>query len=303
MTITQMRYYKTVCQYMSLTKASKVLHVSQPALSMAIKEIENNYGVALFHHNANSLSITEIGMMLLDEVTTIIDLYDHLETMLTDHLLDKKYVRVGFSSMNGRNAILTMISDFRRQHPDIQLLFTEDSIQQHYKALDCGKVDVIIAEKKPEMSEEEWNESALYRHKKLGKVNMSFAVSAEHPLANQDAVSWQDIAKLPLVLLDQSNHFTLTIQRKLEALNCETNKEIYYTTQISTVEQFIENNVACGFLPTEVIEDNPGIRGLSCPQLLDDWLYLVYRKDHHASLSTRQFIQTAVDTFALHASA
>ena len=59
MTITQMRYFKTVCQYMSLTKASKVLHVSQPALSMAIKEIENNYGVALFHHNANSLSITQ----------------------------------------------------------------------------------------------------------------------------------------------------------------------------------------------------------------------------------------------------
>ena len=297
MTITQMRYYKTVCQYMSLTKASRELHVSQPALSMAIKEIENNYGVALFHHNSNSLAITEIGAALLDEITNIIDLCDHLESMMTEHLLDRKYVRVGFVSMNGKNAILTMISDFRRQHPDIQLYLTEDSIQQHYKALDCGKVDVIIAEKKPEMSQEEWNDSSLYLHKKLGKINMSFAVSADHPLAKQDAVSWQEIAKLPLVLFDRSHHLTLTVQRELEASRCQMPREIYYTTQISTVEQFIENNVACGFLPTEVIEENPCIHGLSCPQIVDDWLYLVYRRDHHASLPIRQFIQTAVDTF------
>lgn len=303
MTITQMRYYKTVCQYMSLTKASKVLHVSQPALSMAMKELESSCGVALFHHYANSLAITEIGMVLLDEVTAIIDLYDHLENMLTEHTLDKKYVRVGFTSLNGRSEIFTTISEFRRQYPDIQLVFTEDSLQQHYRALDSGRVDVIIAEKKPDLSIEEWNESALYRHKKLGKISMSFAVSAEHPLAKKDMVTWQEIAQQPLVLLDRSNQFTQAVQRELEAQSRQSDKEIFYTKQISTVEQFVENRVACGFLPTEVIEANPRIHGLSCPQLIDEWLYLVYRKDHRTSLSTRQFIQTAIDTFALQASA
>ena len=303
MTITQMRYFKTVCQYMSLTKASRELHVSQPALSMAIKEIENTYGLALFHHNANSLAITEVGTVLLQEVSTIIDLYDHLEIMLSDHILEKNYVRVGFVSMNGKNAILTMISEFRRLHPEIQLFLTEDSTQELYKALDCGKVDLISAEKKPEVSQKEWNDSSLYRHKKLEKIQMSFAVSAMHPIAKRTFVSWQDISKLPLVLPDKFNQLSKTVQRELEASQCSMPKEVYYTTQISTVEQFIENNVACGFLPTEIIEDNPCICALPCPPIMDDWLYLVYRKDQHMTLPIRQFIQTAVDSFVLNKSA
>ena len=89
MTLIQMKYYMTVCQYMSLTKASRELHVSQPALSMAIKKLEDKCGVSLFHHAANSLAITDHGIVLLEEITTIVNQYRNLEQLLSGNLLNR----------------------------------------------------------------------------------------------------------------------------------------------------------------------------------------------------------------------
>ena len=71
MTLIQMLYFYTVCEYMSFTKAAEKLRISQPALSSAIRQVEEKCGVELFKHRANSISITDERIVLRQPIYLI----------------------------------------------------------------------------------------------------------------------------------------------------------------------------------------------------------------------------------------
>ena len=61
MTLNQIRYFVTVCQYQNFTKAAEKLHISQPGISKAMTELESECGTALFHRMHNSITLTPQG--------------------------------------------------------------------------------------------------------------------------------------------------------------------------------------------------------------------------------------------------
>ena len=85
MTIRHMILFRTVCEngYNS-TKAAEVLHMTQPAVSLAIKELEQYYGVRLFDRIGRRLQITEAGQHFLQYAIHISDLFSDMETGLRD---------------------------------------------------------------------------------------------------------------------------------------------------------------------------------------------------------------------------
>ena len=97
MTIRHMIIFRTVCEngYNS-TKAAEVLHMTQPAVSLAIKELEQYYGVHLFDRIGRRLQITDAGQHFLQYAIHISDLFSDMETRLRDW--DSKGVlRIGAS--------------------------------------------------------------------------------------------------------------------------------------------------------------------------------------------------------------
>ena len=144
MTIVQMLYFHTVCQYMNLTKAAEKLHISQPALSAVIKQIETECGVQLFKHRANSIAITDEGLVLQQEVIPILEQYQHLETLMSSHKLDRNYLRIGLSPFRGNSAMPEIAARFRQKYPGVQLMITEGGTPSLYENLDLNKFDLII---------------------------------------------------------------------------------------------------------------------------------------------------------------
>ena len=61
MTLNQLEYFCATCRYRSITRAAAVLYVSQPTISMAIKELEAEFGLELFVHAKNHIYLTEEG--------------------------------------------------------------------------------------------------------------------------------------------------------------------------------------------------------------------------------------------------
>ena len=62
MTLQQIQYFITVCKYKSFTKAMEEMHISQPGISSAMKELERECKVTLFERRNNSLYITDAGV-------------------------------------------------------------------------------------------------------------------------------------------------------------------------------------------------------------------------------------------------
>jgi len=61
MTIAQIRYFLAVCKFGSYTKAAESMYVSQPTVSFAIRELENECGTPLFEKKGNTISLTPAG--------------------------------------------------------------------------------------------------------------------------------------------------------------------------------------------------------------------------------------------------
>ena len=106
MTIRHMIIFRTVCEngYNS-TKAAEVLHMTQPAVSLAIKELEQYYGVHLFDRIGRRLQITDAGQHFLQYAIHISDLFSDMETRLRDW--DSKGVlRIGASITIDRKSVV-----------------------------------------------------------------------------------------------------------------------------------------------------------------------------------------------------
>lgn len=65
MRLTQLKYFQAVCRYQNMTRAAAELHVSQPSLSNAIHELEDEFGMVLFRRKSRGIALTEQGGDLL----------------------------------------------------------------------------------------------------------------------------------------------------------------------------------------------------------------------------------------------
>ena len=292
MTITQMRYYQTICECRSFTKAAKLLNVTQPAISAAVRELEQECGVTLFERGQNVLRITDEGHVLLDHITPILEHYDEL-VQVTSHLqLERKFVRVGFATLFANEAYSMILTRFRRSHPDIEVRGIERSNGQLMEMLDDNRLDLVLSSRRLASEEEE-----RYGSLRVAGAKMCFCVNAEHPYASKSSVTWEEISAMPLVLLgDRFSVGRSTIQ-ELERRGLPAHV-IHMTDQAYTVERFIENNTAAGFLPHDVAARNRFIVGLDYGDTRPDvGVFLYWRKDRHQFFATKAFLQTARECF------
>ena len=79
MTIRHLRTFVIVFQNGSITKASDILHVSQPSVTLAIQELEHYYHLRLFDRIGKRLSVTEQGRWLYDYAVHIVSMFDEME--------------------------------------------------------------------------------------------------------------------------------------------------------------------------------------------------------------------------------
>ena len=84
-----LKYFITVAQEQSFSKAAKVLNVSQPALSKQIKDLEDEYQITLFNRTTRTVSLTEEGRLFKEQAIEILNLVDRSEDYLRNN---KKYI-------------------------------------------------------------------------------------------------------------------------------------------------------------------------------------------------------------------
>lgn len=296
MTFTQMKYFYTVCKYENYTKAAEELFISQPAISQAMKDLEAECGVTLFQRHGNTLTLTESGYTLRDEVKIILSQYDHLNHIVHDLNLKRNYIRVGLSSFSGSHVFPTLRCRFHLDHPEIDVISSEDVTSVLFEWLDSDKVDLIITSPKPEhLSRPERKNYMLYPIETTG---LQFCVHKDHPLAERRYVTVSDIADEALVMLSDYYSPTKRVKQAFSKYGLQP-KVIHYTSQMFSVERFIEQGAAAGFLPADVAEHNPTIVGIEFEDFdsKHQQVALVWKKQGLQHNSLKEFIATAKRMF------
>ena len=120
MTLRHLKIYLAVYRTENITRAAETLCMTQPAVTRAIQEIENYYGVQLFDRINRRLSVTETGKLFYSYALHILDAFDQMEKSLKNWE-EFGILRIGVSITIGNTLLPHALLLFRQKHPALQI--------------------------------------------------------------------------------------------------------------------------------------------------------------------------------------
>lgn len=145
MTVRHLKIFLEVYRNGSITRASERLHMTQPAVTRAIQELEHYYGVRLFDRINRRLLVTEAGKQLYAQALHLVDLFEHMETSLRnwDAL---GVLRIGSSIALGTHVLPDLILRFRADHPALRTQVTIQNGGALQRQLLDNRLDLALIE-------------------------------------------------------------------------------------------------------------------------------------------------------------
>lgn len=285
MTLTQLKYFQTICKYNNITRASAELHISQPSLSSAVKELEQEFGVALFNRRSRGLELTPEGQYFLDEADKLLA---HAE-QLSDHMKQlgstARTLTLGLPAMSGSLVFPDLLRALYARSPGIHVQVMESgSLANRQKVLDGTLDAAIITRSNPLPS--------AYGHIALRQVGIRLYISASHPLASKEFLTIADLDSLPLALLPEDTFLNDCIHQYYHNHGLILNT-IVHTNQLATIQQLIANNTAVSFLLDHVLEETGEIVLRSVPDMPSTEIDLIWRSDRCITPQLRALIDAA----------
>jgi DNA-binding transcriptional LysR family regulator len=142
-----LRIFTAVADQMSFSKAAQTLYVSQPAVSKAVRELENQVGQPLFERGAGKLSLTEAGALLAERGRAILAIERTAEEDLQAlRGLQHGVLRIGASTTIATYLLPPLIATFLRNYPGIDLRLTILNTLSIVKLLLDYEIDVALVE-------------------------------------------------------------------------------------------------------------------------------------------------------------
>jgi LysR family hydrogen peroxide-inducible transcriptional activator len=228
MTLTDLRYIVALARERHFGRAAEKCHVSQPTLSVAVKKLEDELGVALFERGAAELRVTRVGEQIvaqaecvLAEAAKVRELADQGRDPLVGPL------RLGVIYTIGPYLLPRLIPILHRRAPRMPLLIQENYTARLTEALRRGELDAIVISLP-------YAEAGLAT-RPIYEEPFRVVVPASHPWAAKETIPAQQLADDALLLLGAGNCFRdqvlavcprLTqlggLQRTLEGSSLET---------------------------------------------------------------------------------
>lgn len=283
MDIRQLTYFVTLAETGNFTRAAEQLHIAQPALSVAIKKLESQLELPLFHRNDRKIVLTHEGHILLGHARLILQqMKDANMAMAELRGLEKGEVRLGLPSMLGSYFFPEILMAFKSQYPNLKLTIVEAGTQSIRKMLLNGELDLGI------IQNDDVPDSLITEH--LLTSQMVAVVSEGHPLVEQDTVSFDDFFHQELVMFKHGYFHREFIDRVCHQHQL-TPQIAFETNLLPMILKIVRNDFAVTALLEMVTEHEKGLVPIpfSQPVFLD--IAIAWRKNGYLSVADRAFME------------
>jgi DNA-binding transcriptional LysR family regulator len=191
----QIRAFIAVARFGSFTRAAQLLHLSQPALTVQIRQLEQGLGARLFDRNTRTVSLTAVGRELVPAFQRLLQEFDAVVVNARD-LSSKRHgvVRLACLPSFASTVLPGIIAGFRRRHPRVSFVLKDAVGRRILTMVRADEVDFgigVAAAEEPDLE-------TLY----LMQDRMHAVFPARHPLARARKVSLDSLRAYPLVLMD-----------------------------------------------------------------------------------------------------
>ncbi|ANG61330.1 LysR family transcriptional regulator [Marinobacterium aestuarii] len=282
MDIKPLRYFVEVARHASFTRAAEVLHVAQPAVSMAIRKLEAELELTLFHRNDRKVVVTDEGQRLLEHASRILQMVDDAQLEMQElRGLTRGEVRVGIPGMLGSYYFPPILMAFRHQHPNLRLSVVEAGTGRLQEMLQEGLLDlaIIVADAVPD----ELESSVFLRQQ------MMVILPQDHALAQQSHISYEAFFNEELVLFQQGYFHRKAVDQIAKRGNCTPNIG-FETNLLPLIKSIVKQGFGISTLLAMVLRDDPELVAIPFeePVWLD--LSVAWRRQGYLSRANRAFV-------------
>ena len=201
MELRHLRYFVAVAELQNIHRAAAKLHVSQPPLSRQIRDLEDEVGVALFEHKANSLRLTEAGRAFLPEARAALQRVD--EAVQMARIVGTGQggeIHVGYSPSLAAELLPCALKYFEESSPGVRVRLHDLSTQEMLSGLVDGKLEVALLGSRAMKGTADLDFEELQRH------SAYVAVPLTHPLAHARKVGLEQVAQERLLGVSRSEY-------------------------------------------------------------------------------------------------
>lgn len=284
MKIQLMKIFIQVCQTQNITRAAELLHMTQPAVTRAIQEIERYYGVCLFERINRGLYITESGRQLYAQALHIVESFDIMEKGLRNWD-EFGILRVGASITLGSFLMPGLVAEFGRLHPHLKLKVRVSNGASLQQLLCENQLDIAFIEGgvvDPQLKVEPFAQDRLV-----------LIMPPNDPLKDADVIRLRDL-KDRKFLLREPGSAGRTFLDHVFAIHAITVEPAWESVSTQAIVKAVNAGIGISFLPEKLVR-NAIDQGLVATHAIADETfsrqnYIVWHQNKHLTPSARSMI-------------
>ena len=200
MNLNQLRYFVSVAENGSFTKAAVAHYITQTAITQQIQSLEEQVGARLFNRNSRPIALTPAGKVFLKEAREILERVDSAlwRTREASTGLEGS-LRVGYTKGYEHSDLSRMLRDFHREYPNILVSCYRCDTDMLAAGLLNGEYDIIFTWDSTNIRQEENLQLRVIEH-----VPLRVALYANHPLARRKELTRRDLKQENLLFMSPS---------------------------------------------------------------------------------------------------
>jgi LysR family transcriptional regulator, hydrogen peroxide-inducible genes activator len=255
MTLTQLRYMVAVARERHFARAAAACFVSQPTLSVAVKKLEEELGIALFERNTTEVGLTDVGRQIVTQALQVLEQADAIPAIAkqrNDPLADP--LRLGTIFTIGPYLLPQLVPSLRKLAPQMPLFLEETFTARLLELLKNGEIDAAILALP--FSEAGIETTPLYDE------DFMVAMPAGHGWEKRKAIPADDLKKDTMLLLGAGHCFRDQVLQVCPEISRfsgggEGLQKTFEGSSLETIRHMVASGVGLTVMPASAVPANP----------------------------------------------
>lgn len=240
-------FYK-VAELKSLTKTAEYMHISQPAISKTIKNLEEELNTPLFTRTRQGVVLNEAGEKIFLNVKQAFTLLEEAEIKISEfNNMQSGTIKLGISTTLAKKYLVKYVKDFHSLYPNITIDIYTDPTKKLIESLKNGELDFIIG-KFP--TKRETGLSYL----KLGSSKYIFVTNYDYYSKFNNNISAEELTRYPLLLQKSPSNSRATAEKYFSDLNIKVDP-IMNIGSANLLCDFLVNGLGIGYVTKLYVEE------------------------------------------------
>ena len=207
----RLQVFHTVARLLSFTKAAESLHMTQPAVTFQVRQLEEQFNTRLFDRTHNRISLTEAGQRVYEYADRIFELYAEMENAVRDKTGEiSGMLVIGASTTIAEYMLPSLLGDFKKQYPDINVHLKVSNSDGIVSMVENNDIDLGVVEA-PVM-----NKNLVVEE--CRKDRLVAIVPPQHALASQQSVAVKELLENAYIAREEGSGTREVIQEYLAEL-------------------------------------------------------------------------------------